>query len=214
MPDVSAALAALTLLVPAAPGESPAPTRDGHPPLAHFADIQLLGSLGGSYTEARGVNDAGQIVGFSFDAHGRRRAFFWDAGTGIIDLNNYLSGSDASQWTLRSAEAINNTGQIVGTGWRVTSAQTITAAFSLTLPNRVFCPADRTGPAGYPDGYVNIADLNDFLESYAIESAPGYTGPLTCDYAGPAGPSPDGRVSIHDLNYYISIWVVSQGPCN
>ncbi len=209
MPDAVAAIAALLLAVPAHPGSAQEPT----PPLTRSAEIQLIGSLGGNYTEARAINDLGQVVGFSFDQQGRRRAFFWDASIGIVDLNDHLSAGDGERWTLRSAEGINNIGQIVGAGWYADSNQTITAAFSLNLPSGIFCRADRTGSNGVPDGRVDIADLNDFLERYAIETSPGYTGPLTCDYAGVAGPQPDGRVTIHDLNFYITLWTASLGPC-
>lgn len=209
MPDAVAAIAALMLTVPANPNTDREPT----PPIARSAEIHMIGSLGGNYTEARGVNDLGQVVGFSFDQQGRRRAFLWDASIGIVDLNEYLAPADAERWTLRSAEGINNAGQIVGAGWYADSNQTITAAFSLSLPHVMFCPADRTGSAGVPDGRVDIADLNNFLERYAIETSPGYSGPLTCDYVGPSSTQPDGRVTVHDLNFYIGLWINNQGPC-
>src|SRR5215470_7337625 len=37
-----------------------------------------LGTLGGSFGEARGINSSGQVVGYSTTADGLARAFIWD----------------------------------------------------------------------------------------------------------------------------------------
>lgn len=69
-----------------------------------------LGELqGSSSSEAYGINDAAQIVGWSGG-----RAFLWENGT-MINLNELLSSR--SGWVvLYEATGINNIGQIVGTG--------------------------------------------------------------------------------------------------
>ena len=64
-----------------------------------------LGTLGGQQSLAQGINDAGQIVGFSFLADGSLRATLWENGS-IVNLG---SGGNFSY-----ATAINNKGQIVG----------------------------------------------------------------------------------------------------
>lgn len=75
-----------------------------------------LGTLGGSYSYAFGVNSAGQVVGYSetllsspFDPH----AFLWESETGLQDLGT-LGGRTSF------AYGINSLGQIVGES--VTSA--------------------------------------------------------------------------------------------
>jgi len=70
--------------------------------------MQDLGDLGGDHTYALGINDRGEVVGYS-NAHagGQRRAFIWTKKDGMQDLGT-LGGDVAS------ASDINNRGQIVG----------------------------------------------------------------------------------------------------
>lgn len=68
-----------------------------------------LGYLSGTGTsQAFGMNDIGQIVGTS-----DKCAFLWQHGA-MLDLNTLIPAN--SGWTLVEAHAINNKGQIVGTG--------------------------------------------------------------------------------------------------
>jgi probable HAF family extracellular repeat protein len=78
-----------------------------------------LGDLPGGqdHSIAQGINDSGQVVGYGYvgnnvDAY---RAFLWSSGGGMRDLNGLLDASGAG-WTLKSAWAVNNAGQIVGYG--------------------------------------------------------------------------------------------------
>lgn len=77
-----------------------------------------LGSLNGdSRSNALGINDLGQIVGYSQTFAGSsdgNRAVLWQNGT-VLDLNT-LASVQASGWTLRSATQINDKGQIIGHG--------------------------------------------------------------------------------------------------
>jgi probable HAF family extracellular repeat protein len=74
-----------------------------------------LGDLpGGGGSLAWGINDAGQVVGESTAATGNR-AFLWQGGSGITDLNDLID--PGLGWTLTRARAINARGQIVGTGF-------------------------------------------------------------------------------------------------
>jgi probable HAF family extracellular repeat protein len=65
-----------------------------------------LGTLGGNYSSATGINSSGQIIGNS-DAG----PFIWEDGV-MTDLNSLIAAG--SGWSLRYAEAINDAGQIVG----------------------------------------------------------------------------------------------------
>jgi probable HAF family extracellular repeat protein len=69
--------------------------------------LQLLGNLEGGRSEAHGINDAGWVVGESFDAGSRRRPVLWGAGTSLTELSTPAG-------FIGRAEAINNAGQIVG----------------------------------------------------------------------------------------------------
>lgn len=73
-----------------------------------------LGDLpgGSSRTEAYGINSLGQVVGMSGSSGGR--AVLWQNGV-AIDLNT-VSGVAGSGWRLTEARAINDAGQIVGSG--------------------------------------------------------------------------------------------------
>ncbi|MEM6914484.1 MAG: hypothetical protein AAF511_10970, partial [Pseudomonadota bacterium] len=72
--------------------------------------IQGLGDIAGGETASRafGVNDAGQVVGYSFSASGQE-AFVWDAENGMQGLGDLAGGSFMSD-----ARAINNAGTVVG----------------------------------------------------------------------------------------------------
>jgi probable HAF family extracellular repeat protein len=58
------------------------------------------------------VNDKAQVVGWSGNAEGDSRAFFWQAGV-MLDINSILPPN--SGWQLMEARGINNLGMIVGT---------------------------------------------------------------------------------------------------
>ena len=66
-----------------------------------------LGHLGRTQTVAKGVNNAGQVVGWSKDSAGRMQAFAWSNGT-MTGLG-FLPGGTTSV-----ANAINNVGDITG----------------------------------------------------------------------------------------------------
>lgn len=85
-----------------------------------------IGTLGGNDTQAFGINDTGQVVGYSKTADGNRHAFITGAnGVGMIDLMPLNIES--------TALAINNAGQVVGT---YTTSGNATHAF-ITGPNGV-----------------------------------------------------------------------------
>jgi len=73
-----------------------------------------VGTLPGDITSrARGINASAQVVGDSVAADGASRAFLWKNGA-MSDLNTRIP--TGSGWVLRTASAINDAGQISGTG--------------------------------------------------------------------------------------------------
>jgi probable HAF family extracellular repeat protein len=71
-------------------------------------DMVDLGTLGGSNSEAFGINDAGQIVGAADTLGGESHAVLWQQNGDKVDLDTLGSG------TVSVALSINRAGQIVG----------------------------------------------------------------------------------------------------
>ena len=69
--------------------------------------IRYLGTLGGSLSQATGLNREGEVVGWSVTQDRATHAFVWDEETGMMDLGTL--GGDRSL-----ASAINSSGRIVG----------------------------------------------------------------------------------------------------
>ena len=96
-----------------------------------------LGTLGGSYSQGFGINDSGQVTGYSLTTgNSDVRPFLYTPGTGMVDLNTLLPSG--SGWTLVFANGINDAGQITGVG---TNPNSETHAFLLspaTVPFSAF----------------------------------------------------------------------------
>jgi probable HAF family extracellular repeat protein len=76
-----------------------------------------LGSLGGGDSFARGINDAGQVVGWSTTATGAQHAFITGPnGVGMTDLGTLGGGYS-------SASDINDVGQVVGSSGTAAGTQ-------------------------------------------------------------------------------------------
>ena len=69
--------------------------------------MHTLGTLGGGYTEALGVNDRGDVIGQSRDAQGQLRPFLWRDGR-MQDLAAALGTGEGR------ALGLNAAGQVVG----------------------------------------------------------------------------------------------------
>jgi probable HAF family extracellular repeat protein len=74
-----------------------------------------LGTLGGTVSNAKGVNNRGQIVGYATTADGASRGVLWENGA-IYDLNTLLPANSGWQIAGTNTNAINDSGQIVGQG--------------------------------------------------------------------------------------------------
>ncbi len=134
-----------------------------------------------------GLNDAGQIVGWSRDIQAGQHpdtGFIWQDG--VMTKINDLLPSD-SELTVYRAEAINNVGQITG---RATNQDNDPVAFILTPIEGPLADLNR-------DCEVGVADLLILLASW---------GP--CNDCGncPADFNADGDVGVIDLLVLLGNW--------
>ena len=74
-----------------------------------------LTSLGGTNSEAEGINNAGEAVGYSYTVgNTEKQAVLW-IGSKVINLNHYLTSSQMTAgWVMENATGINDKGTIVG----------------------------------------------------------------------------------------------------
>jgi probable HAF family extracellular repeat protein len=76
---------------------------------------------GDNYGTATAINDLGHVLGSSAASEpgtwnvGPGRPVIWRDG-GVFELRSLLDGASGAGWTILSATALNNRGQIVGTG--------------------------------------------------------------------------------------------------
>ena len=89
---------------------------DGYLHAAEYGDGSAvdLGTLGGSQSAAYGIDDAGDIVGYSYIANNTATHAFLYANNVMVDLNDLLP--IASGWTITAAYGINSSGEIIGQG--------------------------------------------------------------------------------------------------
>jgi probable HAF family extracellular repeat protein len=71
-----------------------------------------LGTLGGNFSQAHGVNDKGQVVGLSLTANSEIRAFVWSAATGMVNLGTLPKGNLSQAYDINEAEDIVGVGKI------------------------------------------------------------------------------------------------------
>lgn len=96
--------------------------------------LQVLPGLpfGDAFTQALGVNNLGEIVGYSGTLN-EPRGVLWDSTHGIRDLNSLLDSS-ALGWTIESAVAINDRGQILAFAYTSRGQLGATVILSPTVP--------------------------------------------------------------------------------
>ena len=95
-------------------GTSETTVGSGHAFIFDGNELQDLGTLNGYGSTAWGINNLGEVVGDSGTPSGVGHAFIWDSLDGMRDLN-YMIPTD-SGWELRTAQDINDVGEIVGYG--------------------------------------------------------------------------------------------------
>lgn len=113
-------------------------------------EIQDLGTLGGPFSNAFGVNDSSQVVGTAHADQSATHAFLWDKSEGMRDLGT-LGGRDSV------TRSINNNCQIVGNSF-------VGAGDPQQEAERAFLWT----PAG---GTINLGDqFEDWSRAVAINS--------------------------------------------
>ena len=81
--------------------------------------MQDLGTLGGPYSGAFGVNASGRVTGYSANAADTDRAFLWTSGT-MSDLGALVASGLGYEWSY--GYGINATGQVAGVAYNATFA--------------------------------------------------------------------------------------------
>ena len=126
---------------------------------------------------ALGLNDAGWVVGNCYGSDNIERPFVYN-GAETIDLNTVIS---PPSWTVIDVRAINNSGQIVGVGWRLDgNGNEVESALILT--------------PGAP-APLNVPNINALLWAMLFggvandEGGPILVGGRIPDWVGPLGPS-------------------------
>jgi cysteine-rich repeat protein/probable HAF family extracellular repeat protein len=91
----------------------PGPTQVSHAFAWQNGTETDLGTLGGEWSSATGIDSSGTVVGWAHDLGSAERAFLWD-GNVMVDLNDLIA--PATGWTLEAAIDINDVGQILVRG--------------------------------------------------------------------------------------------------
>jgi len=130
-------------------GRSTLASGDTHAFLYSGGTMTDLGVFGGTFSSAEAINDRGQIVGTA------ARAFLYEQGV-MKDLNTLADVESSTFSYLYTAQAINGTGAIVGTGFLKTGAAhgyllTPIAAKLANISSRAYCGTNNNVTIG---GYV------------------------------------------------------------
>ena len=151
-----------------------------------------------------GMNDAGDIVGGSYNWRGQpdkgtsRRAYIWDADGGIRDLNELIpeySIEGYGPFLLTQAEGINNSGQMVVSGWFDTDENGTRGSDE---PEHVMVLTPRIAGDLSLDGVVSSADLDLVRANWGTQVEPG-----SLEDGDASG---DGEVNSADLDLVRSTW--------
>ena len=81
-----------------------------------------LGTFGGYHSQANGINNLSQIVGWATNAGDQRRAFVYSSGS-MTNLNSLID--PLSGWQIEDARDINDAGQIAAFGCNVSTCHAL-----------------------------------------------------------------------------------------
>jgi probable HAF family extracellular repeat protein len=126
--------------------------------------ITDLGTLSGP-SVASGINNSGQIVGYSYTAAGRQHAFIYSGGV-MQDLNDLIPVD--SGWELNYGSGITDDGKIIG--WGLINGQThaflLTLSPSLMINNLINLVLSFNLPHGIENSLIaKLQDAQDFLDA-------------------------------------------------
>jgi hypothetical protein len=148
-------------------------------------------------------NDADEIVGANTQTNEamlwRHDGSSWEA----IVLNDTID-TCAGDWDLREASDINEHGWIVGSGFHRINGVQEARAFVLVPRDRA-CSADVAGPAGPPDGVVDVQDLLRILADW---------GTCTCVDQCRADTDGDGEIGVGDLLNVLAQYSTARYACD
>ncbi len=107
-------------------------------------ELEILPTLAGAHSSfATDINLEGLVVGYAVIHGSMERGFLYDESRGVIDLNDLITTD--SGWIIQRAQAVNDRGQIVGTG----IFQGVSRGFVMT--------PDASIPVPEPAGFFLIA---------------------------------------------------------
>lgn len=123
--------------------------------LLNCGSFSSLSTLGGSYAESQGINDSDMVVGWSHNGSGKRRAFRWTSGGGMVDLGTVSGRTDSE------ALSVNSSSEIVGTVMNFGSPPSTRLAF-LYLPADAYTLTSGMNSLGTLGGTQSVAtDINN-----------------------------------------------------
>ena len=169
-----AVISSVSLLQHMASAGKPTPPPTLPPMPIDYLVTWLNAPPGGSNSQATSSNTAGTVAGYYADVNGKSRACIWTAA-GVFDLN--AMAPVPSGWTLITARAINEFGQIVGSAKNQATGQIRMYRYDPptgTTESQIALMGDPTSSVSYSIAYMRpLNNLGDV--AYGAKLADGMT---------------------------------------